>query len=516
MKNSVKTVSNIFFIIFLSKLLGQAREMLIASSYGTGMEANAFLTATQIPLNFFDIILGAAIVSAFVPVFNEKLSLNGMNSANKFAGNFVGIVLVISVVLSVIGVICSGFLVSVMAKGFDNNTAILTSKLLKIMFPSMIFTAVAYSYAGVLQSLGEFKAPAAMSLVSNGITIIYLLLFKNKFGVYGLSVSMLIGWIMQLALLIPYLIKFNFKFGFSLDFLNEEMKKVYKLALPILLSSWVQPLNVMFNTFLASFLDNSSAVSAINYANKLYLIIASVFTVAITNLILPELSRLFSDKKEKESAVVIANSLKATTLFIVPVMTLFILFSKPIVEIVYKSGNFDERSVMLTSSALMFYSIGMIGFSWQEVLNKSFYSMQKSKIPMQTAFITIGANILLSLALFKPLGIKGLALSASLSATLSAVLLFRKLIKVNSYMPVKEILNVLFKSFISAVLMGVFAKFIYVLLSSFATNRLMHLLVICVVGILSVLLYMAILFLLKCKEIREIKQIFSRKETENE
>lgn len=516
MKNSVKTVSNIFFIIFLSKLLGQAREMLIASSYGTGMEANAFLTATQIPLNFFDIILGAAIVSAFVPVFNEKLSLNGMNSANKFAGNFVGIVLVISVVLSVIGVICSGFLVSVMAKGFDNNTAILTSKLLKIMFPSMIFTAVAYSYAGVLQSLGEFKAPAAMSLVSNGITILYLLLFKNKFGVYGLSVSMLIGWIMQLALLIPYLIKFNFKFGFSLDFLSEEMKKVYKLALPILLSSWVQPLNVMFNTFLASFLDNSSAVSAINYANKLYLIIASVFTVAITNLILPELSRLFSDKKEKESALVIANSLKATTLFIVPVMTLFILFAKPIVEIVYKSGNFDERSVMLTSSALMFYSIGMIGFSWQEVLNKSFYSMQKSKIPMQTAFITIGVNILLSLALFKPLGIKGLALSASLAATLSAVLLFRKLLKVNAYMPVKEILTVLLKSFISAVLMGIFAKVIYILLSGFATNRLTHLLVIGMVGIFSVPMYLGILLLLKCKEIREIKQIFSKKEAENE
>lgn len=516
MKNSVRTVSNIFIIIFLSKLLGQAREMLIASSYGTGMEANAFLTATQIPLNFFDIILGAAIVSAFVPVFNEKLSLNGMNSANKFAGNFVGIVLVISVVLSVIGVICSGFLVSVMAKGFDNNTAILTSKLLKIMFPSVIFTAVAYSYAGVLQSLGEFKAPAAMSLVSNGITILYLLLFKNKFGVYGLSVSMLFGWMMQFALLIPYLIKFNFKFGFSLNFLSDEMKKVYKLALPILLSSWAQPLNVMFNTFLASFLDDSSAVSAMNYANKLYLIIASVFTVAITNLILPELSRLFSDKKEKESAVVISNSLKATTLFIVPVMTLFILFAKPIVEIVYKSGNFDERSVMLTSSALMFYSIGMIGFSWQEVLNKSFYSMQKSKIPMQTAFITIGANILLSLALFKPLGIKGLALSASLAATLSGLLLFRKLVKVNSYIPVKEILGVLLKSFVSAILMGVFAKIIYVMLLTFATNRFTHLLVIGAVGMFSILLYMAILFLLKCKEIREIKQIFSKKGAENE
>ena len=516
MKNSVKTVGNIFIIIFLSKLLGQAREMLIASSYGTGMEANAFLTATQIPLNFFDIILGVAIVSAFVPVFNEKLSLDGIKSANRFANNFIGIVMLVSFVLSLAGVICSSFLVNLMAKGFDESTALLTSKLLKIMFPSMIFTAVAYSFAGVLQSLGEFKAPAAMSLVSNGITILYLLLFKDKFGVMGLSVSMLIGWAMQLLLLIPYLIKFNYKFGFSANFLTSDMKKVYKLAFPILLSSWVQPLNVMFNTFLASFLDNSSAVSAINYANKLYLIIASVFTVAITNLILPELSRLFSDKKEKEAGEVIGSSLKATTLFIVPVMALFILFAKPIVEIVYKSGNFDERSVMLTSSALMFYSIGMIGFSWQEVLNKSFYSMQKSKIPMNTAFITIAVNILMSLALIKPLGISGLALSASVAATVSGGVLFLRIIKHNMFIPIKEIGATALKALTSALIMGILAYFIYETINHLNTNRFMHLVIIGVICIVSIIVYILLLYALKCKEIKEIKQVFKKKEAENE
>ena len=70
MSNSVKTVGNIFIIILLSKLMGQAREMMLAAYYGTGEAAQAFLTATEIPLNFFDMILGVAIVSAFVPVFN--------------------------------------------------------------------------------------------------------------------------------------------------------------------------------------------------------------------------------------------------------------------------------------------------------------------------------------------------------------------------------------------------------------------------------------------------------------
>lgn len=516
MKNSIRTVSNIFFIIFFSKLLGQVREMMIANSYGTGMEANAFLTATQIPLNFFDIILGAAIVSAFVPIFNEYYKKGGLPLANRFTNNFVGVITVISVVISALGVIFSATVVGIIAKGFDGATANLTSNLLKILFPAMLFTAVAYAYAGVLQSLGEFKAPAAMSIVSNGITILYLIVFKDKFGVYGLAVSMLIGWIMQLALLIPYLIKFKFQFGFRLNFADSGMRKVYKLALPILLSSWVQPLNVMFNTYLASFLNEGQAVSAINYANKLYLIIASVFTVAITNLTLPLLSRLFTSGEQKQAGVVIGNALKATTLFILPVMALFVVFAKPIVEIVYKSGNFTEESVYLTSTALLFYCFGMLGYSWQEVLNKSFYAMQLSKIPMQTAFLTIGVNVILSFCLFRVMGIGGLALSAAIAATVSGTVLFIRIRKKNDFVPVSEIVSVLIKAIISAVISAVIAHFAYVFLQPFAAGRWTKLVVVCGIGIVSVILYLVLLILMRCKEIYSIRQIFDKEKKEEE
>ncbi len=512
MKNSVRTVSNIFFIIFFSKLLGQVREMMIASNYGTGMEANAFLTATQIPLNFFDIILGAAIVSAFVPVFNTYYKEGGLALANRFTDHFVGCITVISVIISAIGVLFSASIVALMAKGFDTATAALTAKLLRILFPAMLFTAVAYAYAGVLQSLGEFKAPAAMSIVSNGVTILYLLLFQNKFGVYGLACSMLAGWMLQLVLLIPYLIKFKFRFGFKLNFAHPGMKKVYILALPILLSSWVQPLNVLFNTYLASFLNNGEAVSAINYANKLYLIIASVFTVAITNLILPELSRMFVSRQEKEAGLVIANALKATTLFILPVMVLFIILSKPIVEVIYKSGSFDDHSVYLTSTALAFYSIGMLGYSWQEVLNKSFYAMQKSKIPMQTAFVTIIINMLLSISLFRIIGIGGLALSAACAATTGGIVLFIRIRKQNLFIPVRQIMIVLLKAFLSAFIAGCFAYFSYMLLEPYAQTRWTQLIVCGLIAVIAILIYVTLLVFMRCEEIYSIKLIFKKEE----
>ncbi len=516
MKNAVRTVSNIFFIIFFSKILGQVREMMIANSYGTGMEASAFMTATQIPLNFFDIILGAAIVSAFVPVFNEYYNKGGMALANRFTNNFVGIIALVSLVISALGVIFSASIVGILAKGFDAETAHLTSRLLKILFPAMLFTAVAYAYAGVLQSLGEFKAPAAMSIVSNGITILYLLIFKNKFGVFGLAFSMLLGWIMQLILLIPYLVRFKFKFGLNLNFKDPGMKKVYALAFPILLSSWVQPLNVMFNTYLASFLNGGQAVSAINYANKLYLIIASVFTVAVTNLTLPTLSSMFSKGLEKEAGDVIGNALKATTLFILPVMALFILFAKPIVEIVYQSGEFNELSVHLTSSALMLYSVGMAGYAWQEVLNKSFYALQKSKIPMQTAFLTIGVNIVLSLCLFKILGIGGLALSAALAATVSGTVLFIRIRKQNAFITTREILTVLLKAAVSACLSGGAAYAVYFgFLQGYAAGRIQKLLLVGAVCLAAIVFYLILLIVFRCKEIYGLKQILKKEEKED-
>lgn len=515
MKNSIRTVGNIFFIIFFSKLLGQVREMMIAGNYGTGMEASAFVTATQIPLNFFDIILGAAIVSAFVPVFNEYYEKGGYGLANSFSNNFIGIVTLISVVISAIGVIFSGVIVGIIANGFDAETSALTTKLLRIMFPSMLFTAVAYSFAGVLQSLGEFNAPASMSIVSNGATILYLLIFKNKFGIIGLSVSMLIGWMLQLVLLIPYLIKFKYKFGLSFNFKAPGMIKVYKLAIPILLSSWVQPLNVMFNTFLASYLNGGQAVSAINYANKLYLMIASVFTVAITNLTLPMLSKLFATRQESEAGNVIENSLKATTLFIVPVMTLFILFATPVVEIFYKRGEFGENSVIITSTALLFYSFGMLGFSWQEVLNKSFYSMQKSKIPMRTAFATISVNIVLCLILFKSMGVGGLALSSALAATFSGIALFIQMRKENKFIDLKNILEILLKSALSSVIMGIFAHYMYKIFAGYVSGVISHILILGSVCITAIIIYLVCLIILRCKEITGIKQLISKKEDNN-
>ena len=504
MNKALKTVSGMFIIMMAAKLLGQLREMMLAGFYGTGEGASAFLVASQIPLNFFDMVLGLAIVSAFVPVFNEYLQKDGKKTADEFAGNFVGIVIVISFAMILFGVLFSKNIISVLASGFDDTTSALASKLLIIMFPSLLFTAVAYSYAGIVQSYGEFKIPAAMSIASNLTAILYFVLFNKYAGIYGLAVAMLIGWAMQLLILLPALFKFKYKFGIAFNFCHPGMKKVYKLALPVLLSSWAQPLNVMINTYLASFIDGGNAVSYINYANKLYIIIVGVFTMSVTNLILPELSRLFADNNRKKSADVIESALKAGVIFIIPVMMVFLTYSYQIVEVVYMRGAFDEKSVTMTSAALFFYSFGMLGYGLQEILNKSFYSMQNSVVPMKNAFLTIGVNVILSFLLCKSFGVKGLALAAAVAAIVSAVNLLR-LLKKNLTEIFFSSLGVTFvKTVVAGVIAAVVSKVVFEVFYTFVSGTLGNFILVACCSLILFTVYIVVLFLLRTEEIKNL------------
>ncbi len=510
MSSSVKTVSNVFIIILFSKLLGQLREIFIAHFYGTGMEATAFYTAMQIPLSFFDMVLGFAIVSAFVPVFNEYYQKSGKDIADKFASNFITVVSFASFVITLFGMFFSVNIVEFIAKGLSESpqTVMLTSNLLKMIFPSLVFTTLAYSFAGVLQSYGEFKVPAAMSLVSNLITILYFIIFRENTTIYGVTLTMLLGWIMQFVILLPKLKKFNYNYTFCFSLFDERMIKVYKLAGPVILSSWVQPLNIMINLFLASFVADGAAVPAINYANRIYLIIASVFAVSLTNVTLPSLSRFFADNDKENAANYILNSLKATIMFLLPVMGMFVLYSKDVVKIIYESGSFDTTSTTLTTTALMFYSFGMLGYALNEVINKSFYAMQKSQITMKVAIVSIAINTICSFSLYKSWGIGGLAVSTSIATNVSTIILLALIKKNIKEISFKELITTLIKSLIAVILSLLLSHLVYSALEGYISGKLTNLLIMCIVGLVCVSMYVLFLILLRVKEIYVIKKIF--------
>lgn len=419
-KKMLKTAGFMAVATFLAKALGLVRDMLIAAFFGTGIEADAYMTATRLPTTLFDIVIGGVISAAFIPVFNSVLEKKSKEKALEFANRFIGMVLFISGLIAVLGVIFSDNLITFMAPDFNAETHDLSKNLTMIMFPMIIFTGLAFSFVGILQSFGEFNIPAIMSLVSNLAVIVYFAVFGKRFGVYGLSVTMLLAWGLQVIIQIPSLVRFKYKFRPRLNFRDENIKSTLKLALPMLISTWVQPLYTIINTRLASGIDKG--VSSLEYANRLYIVITGVFSFVITNLMFPKMSRANVSGNGDEAKQMLTSSLKLVTLVLLPVMAVFTVLSRPIIAILYQHGDFMLEDTLRTGTALACYSLGMIGMAYNEILSKTFFSMQNSKTPMINALLSMAVNIGVAYTLSGTLGIAGLAVATACGSSVNAIL----------------------------------------------------------------------------------------------
>ena len=321
------------------------------------------------------------------------------------------------------------------------------------MFPMVIFTGLAFSFVGILQSFGEFNIPAIMSLVSNVAVILYFPLFSKKFGIYGLSVAILVSWSLQVLIQIPSLKKTGFRLRPKLDLRDKNIRQALSLALPMLISTWVQPLYSLVNTRLASSLDG--AVSVLNCSNRLYIVMTGVFSFVVTNLVFPRLSRTNAAENKDESRSLVAGSLKAVTLVILPIMVAFVLLSEDIIGIIYQHGLFTREKTLITASALSCYSVGMIGLAYNEVLSKAFFSMKNSKTPMISAILSMIANIIMAYIFYNIIGISGLALATAGGSIVNAIINFALYIRGNGNVFNKEDLKDVIKIIISAILMAV-------------------------------------------------------------
>lgn len=450
MKGTVKTVSFMMLATLFSKVAGLLRDVFIAAKYGTeSMEAVAYSYASSLPVQLFDFTLGAAVLATFIPIFNSYMEKGDKARAYEFSNNFINITVLISITITALGVLFSKQIGVFIAPDIGSETQELLQKLIIIVLPTTIFTTLAYSFVGILQSLGEFNVPAIISMVSNIVIIVYLLFFDN---IYGLCIAMLIGWAMQFVIQIPSLIKKKYKFKFSFNFKDAGIKEAMVLALPVLISSWVQPISLFVNKRYASSIAGGGP--ALDYANRFYIIVVGVFVLAITNYIFPALSKKAGVNDEKGFNDILLSSIRVMFLIITPIMIGMFLLSEDIVMLVYGRGNFDVNSVKITASALQYFSLGMIAYGINEILNKCFYSMKNAKLPMIASFVGIAVSVILSSLSVTALnlGVKGLALSSTVSVYIVAVILFIFIQHKNKFMEFSIVLHIV-KVFASVALM---------------------------------------------------------------
>lgn len=503
-KSAVKTISLIMIITLAGKVLGLVRDRLLTINYGTGMETNAFLTASRIPRVFFDAVFASAIAASFIPVFNEYMTKKGKNEAFRFSGNFITIIGLFTLLLSGLGMLFSEQLVNLFADGYDSATAALCTSLTRILFPTVFFTGIAYAFVGILQSMDEFNIPALISVISNGIIIVYYIFFNDKFGIYGLTIAFLIGWLAQALVQIPFLKKYGFRFYPSLKLRTDGMKKVFTLMLPVMVSTWVQPINLTINTKFGSHLFAGAGVSAIELANNLYLIIAGVFVLSITNFIFPKLSREASADTENAFQNTINMTMHTTLYIIIPMMAGLMCISKPLIALIYGGGAFDDFSIEITSKALFFVSTGMVAYAVQAVISRAFFAEQNGKLPLLAGIASIIVNILLSIALTERLDVAGLAIASSVATLVNAIVLlipFQR--KGRGFIDRQFVVDVLKMIFAALCMVGAACAVLHLVTSTVVGTAAKWLSVI-LPALVGVLFYFVITFALQLYEPKEV------------
>ena len=496
MKSTVKTVSFMMIATLFSKVAGLLRDVLIAAKYGTeSMEAVAYSYASSLPVQLFDFTLGAAVLATFIPVFNNYLEKGDKKRAFEFSNNFINITVFISTIISVLCVLFSKSIGTFIAPDLDMQTQQLLQKLIIIVLPTTIFTTLAYSFVGILQSFGEFNIPAIISLVSNVVIIAYLLFFEN---VYGLCFAMLVGWGMQFVIQIPSLVKKKYKYRFSLNFKDPGIKEAMILAVPVLVSSWLQPISVFVNKRYASAILGGGP--ALDYANRFYIIVVGVFVFAITNYIFPALSKKIGSEDMEGFGDIVTSSIRIMLIIIAPIMVGMALVSDDVTTLVYGRGQFTEYSIKLTSSALKFYTLGMLAYGVNEILNKCFYSMKKPKVPMiASAFGIVVAIVVSSLTVkYSDFGVMGLAFSSAVATTVVAFILIITLNRKISFLN-KSLVVHFVKVIISVAVMALTVVFI----GNFVYNFNVILRLALSVGG-GAIVYAIMLWLTNVKEFREV------------
>lgn len=414
----------------LSRILGFARDVVIAWFFGAGLYSDAFLVAFRIPNLFRRLFAEGSLSVAFIPVFAEYLVKQGKDEANNLVGSAVRFLSVLLVVITISGIIFSPLIVRVIAPGFANfaEKYALTVSLTRIMFPYVYLICLLGLFMGVLNVLGHFAAPALAPSILN-ISMITAILFVSPLTgkpVKALAAGVLAGGVLQLLLQAPFLIKNGIYFWRKARIFHPGLKKVGILMLPAIFGGAVYQINIFVSTLLASFLPEGS-ISYLYYADRLVQFPLGIFAISAATAIFPALSRQASLNDMNALKKTFDYSIRMVMFITFPCMIGLIVLREPIVILLFKRGEFDMQTVRLTAQALLCYSIGLWAFASVKITVPVFYALKDTKTPVIAASISFLANVALSLLLMKPLKHGGLALANSLSSMLNIILLFRAL-----------------------------------------------------------------------------------------
>ena len=427
-----KSLGSVSAVTLLSRLLGYLRDMVIAVSFGASAGTDVFFVANRIP-NFLRRLFGeGAFSQAFVPILNDYQQ-NRPDQVKDLIDHVVGLLFVVVTIITVVAVVAAPWLVIVVAPGFADDAEKLqfTSELLRITFPYLLMISLSAASMAILNSRGVFAAPAFSPVLLNVSMILcawFLAdLFPQPLRVTALAWGVFFGGVAQLVWQVPFLVKegllprLRFKSG------HAGVKRVVTLMIPTLFGAGVAQINLLFDTFLASFLESGS-ISWLYYSDRLLEFPLGVFAIALATVMLPDLSRRYASDDHTGFSQVLEWGTRLGIVIGLPAAAALAVLATPLLSTLFQYGAFDADGVRGATLSLWAYAPGLLGAILVKLYAPGFFARQNTRTPVRIGIIALVSNMVLNLLFIWPLQHAGLALATSLSAFLQAWLLYRALV----------------------------------------------------------------------------------------
>jgi putative peptidoglycan lipid II flippase len=407
----------------LASVAGLLRNILIARQFGIGADLDAYYAAFKLPDLLFTIVAGGALATAFVPVLAQSLAREDLEGAWDLASSVMNLVLLVASSLVVLAMLTAPWLVrTFIAPGFEPHAQAETAAIMRLVLVSTAIFSASAVLGSVLHGFKHFFLPALAPVVYPLGVIASALWLVPLWGVRGLAIGAVAGSVLHLAVKVPGLLHYGFRWRLVLNLRSPSLRRVLVLVGPRVLDLGVFHLTILATANLASRLAAGS-MSALEWGWDFMQLPETMIGTAFGIVALPTLAELAARRDVPAMRTTLGETLRAVLALTMPAAAMLMVLGRPLVQSLYQRGAFDLASTDAVLNPLRFYALGLVGHSCLELATRAFFAQQDTLTPLLVAVGSAMANVLLALLLMNPLGAGGLALANSFAVTVEVLVL---------------------------------------------------------------------------------------------
>jgi putative peptidoglycan lipid II flippase len=415
----------------VSRVAGLGREIVAAGFFGTGYAASAFTIAFLVPNLVANLFANAALSAAFVPVFTDLLQRDRRQEAFRLASSLFWIMVIALGTITVFFILAAGVVMPLFTgTKFGPQADSLTIGLSRVLFPVVLLLGLNGLLLGILQSYNRFTVQAASPAVWNLVIIVLLVVLHPRFhgqsGIYAYAIGLLAATALQFAMAFVALRRIDFKLPFSVDWRDPRVRQVFLLMLPVTIGLGIVNLDQLINSAFGT-LVSDEAPRAIDAAFRIYMLPQGMFSVAVTTVLFPALSRLASRRDAGSMRRTLGSGMRQINLLLIPSAAFLLVLTTPVVHLVFQRGHFNARSTAIVSEALFWFALSLPFGGLNLLMTRTFFALQKPWIPTRLAAVNMVVDVIVSVALYKPLGVAGLVIGTLAANVVMTVLQVHRL-----------------------------------------------------------------------------------------